>query len=150
MPAGSLVLLSRRAAGLPLSTWFALGRVVPSVAAVRLALWVLPYRAVLRLFAPRPGARVRPSSHALATLRVTDWVGRTSLGDRPCLTQALAARWLLARAGYTADLKIGARREDGRFLAHAWLEMDGRVVLGGADSPGLYAAMESVSAPAPG
>jgi hypothetical protein len=139
---------ARRAAALPLASWRALGRVVPTVVAVRLALWALPYRTVLRVFEPptRPGP-TRSAAYALATLQVADWVGRTTLGDRPCLTQAIAARWLLGRAGFPAELKLGARRDAGQFLAHAWLEIDGRVVLGGAASPTTYTALRSVSEP---
>lgn len=144
MSGRSLLLLPRRVAALPLATWTTLGRVVPAVVAVRVALWVLPYRTVLALFGDPSVRRTRPVAYARTTLRVTDWVGRTALGDRPCLTQALAARWLLGRAGYAAELKLGARREGDRFLAHAWLEMDGQVVLGGAASPSLYAALTTV------
>lgn len=40
-----------------------------------------------------------------------------------CLTQALGLRFLLARRGYAADVHVGvARAEDGRMLAHAWVE----------------------------
>jgi hypothetical protein len=38
---------------------------------------------------------------------------------------------MLNRKGYSTDLRIGAGRDDdGRFTAHAWLEKDGRIVLG--------------------
>ena len=147
MPGRSIAVL-KRIATLPLATWTTLARVVPAVAAVRLALWVLPYRTVLAVFGHPTHYRVRSAAYARTTLQVTDWVGRTALGDRPCLTQALAARWLLGRAGYAAELKLGARRDGDRFLAHAWLEIDGRVVLGGADSPALYATLTSVPAAA--
>jgi hypothetical protein len=53
-----------------------------------------------------------------------------------CLTQALAARVLLAGRGRSARLCIGvARSESGRFQAHAWVECAGRVVIGGAEAP---------------
>jgi hypothetical protein len=50
-----------------------------------------------------------------------------------CLTQALAARVLLAKCGIASQLRIGiARGEQGDFQAHAWLETaDGRAVIGG-------------------
>jgi hypothetical protein len=39
---------------------------------------------------------------------------------------------ILARRGYRVELKIGARRDQrGAFQAHAWLQSNGRVVLGG-------------------
>lgn len=42
-----------------------------------------------------------------------------------CLSQSLALRWLLGRAGIETELCFGARREQGRFEAHAWLEHHG-------------------------
>ncbi|MFO0982779.1 MAG: lasso peptide biosynthesis B2 protein [Planctomycetota bacterium] len=51
-----------------------------------------------------------------------------------CLPQALAAQWLLARAGYRSELKLGIAPGAGRPVdAHAWLELDGEVVIGGPD-----------------
>ena len=136
--------LVRRAWALPRATWGSLARVLPAVLAARVALWVLPYQKVLALFEPVQGRPVRPYPELQQTVRVAAWVGRTFLGDMPCLSQALAARWLLSRDGYHADLKIGARMEDGALAAHAWLERGGFVILGGADSPYKYVTLESL------
>ena len=136
--------LVRRAAALPLSTWGALARVTPVVLGARVALWVLPYRRVLQVFEPARRPAEEPSPKHVRTVQAADWVGRTFLGDMPCLSQALAARWLLSRDGYAADLKIGARMENGELAAHAWLERDGRVILGGTDSPTKYVQLESL------
>ena len=46
-----------------------------------------------------------------------------------CLTNALTAQKLLSQYGYTSNLRIGVLKEE-EFEAHAWLEMDGKVVLG--------------------
>ena len=43
-----------------------------------------------------------------------------------CLQRSAATVWLMRRAGIEADLVIGVRRLP--FLAHAWVEVDGRVV----------------------
>lgn len=45
-----------------------------------------------------------------------------------CLEQSLVLWWLLRRHGLLADLKIGARKEAGRFEAHAWVVFDGGVI----------------------
>jgi hypothetical protein len=42
-----------------------------------------------------------------------------------CLEQSLVLWPLLRRRGFPAELKIGARKEAGRFEAHAWVELDG-------------------------
>jgi hypothetical protein len=48
-----------------------------------------------------------------------------------CLGEALVAEALLRRCGYSPVLCIGAARRDGRFEAHAWLEQDDAIVVGG-------------------
>jgi hypothetical protein len=45
-----------------------------------------------------------------------------------CLEKSLVLWWQLGRRGIAAELRIGARKEAGRFEAHAWVEM-GDVVL---------------------
>jgi hypothetical protein len=48
-----------------------------------------------------------------------------------CLTQAVAAKILLARCGHPALMKIGvSRNENGLLEAHAWVECQGVVVMG--------------------
>lgn len=46
-----------------------------------------------------------------------------------CLTNALTGQVLLSRNGYPSTLRIGVMNE-AQFEAHAWLEMEGEVVLG--------------------
>lgn len=54
-----------------------------------------------------------------------------------CLIQALAASAWLRRLGLQPRLRLGAARsENGDLCAHAWLELDGKVVLGGTDGAG--------------
>ena len=48
-----------------------------------------------------------------------------------CLGEALVAEALFRRHGFTPTLCIGAARREGRFEAHAWLEQDDAVVIGG-------------------
>jgi hypothetical protein len=51
-----------------------------------------------------------------------------------CLMNALAAHALLTRYGHPVTLRIGAARGNGSFAAHAWIEKDGEVVMGGPAS----------------
>lgn len=49
-----------------------------------------------------------------------------------CLVQAIAARHWLAREGIPSSIIFGARPHPGGAIdAHAWLEAEGRVVVGG-------------------
>lgn len=45
-----------------------------------------------------------------------------------CLERSLALQSVLRRRGYSAALKIGLSRKDGRLEAHAWLEREGEVL----------------------
>lgn len=100
--------------------------------AVRLGLWLLPFQMVRRIISrcAQPGARVR----GLPPARVAWAVASASIGvpAATCLVQALAAQLLLGRRGCATQLRIGvARGEAGRIEAHAWLEHDDTIVIGG-------------------
>ena len=66
-------------------------------------------------------------------------VGRRFLPERPCLTQALVLQYLLLRRGDDeAELHIGVAKNEDGLQAHAWVERNGQVLIGGADSPQEY------------
>lgn len=97
-----------------------------TVAGYRLALWVLPWRVVSRT--PRLSTVATPASvdeTSGAVRRAARFVPGAT-----CLTQALALRALLARGGRASTLTLGVRNPVGALEAHAWLEADGRIVLG--------------------
>ena len=122
----------------------ALGRAVVLVGLVRAALAVLPFRHVTRALRrmARPQPRLTQRLDAPLAFRRIVWsaetAGRWLLPNRPCLTQALVGHLLLRRRGYAAELRIGVAKEEGRLAAHAWIEQDGRIVLGGASSREHY------------
>lgn len=48
-----------------------------------------------------------------------------------CLVLALAGQTLMARHGYHGELRLGVMRDSaGAFGAHAWVEYEGRAVIG--------------------
>ncbi len=49
-----------------------------------------------------------------------------------CLVQALAGQWLLQGEGYAPQLRIGVSKAEG-FQAHAWLELEGKVLIGDSE-----------------
>lgn len=102
---------------------------------VRLMLWVLPFPSQRSLLArlERPTTResendpLLPERIAWAIELASRYIPRAS-----CLTQSVAAKILLHRAGYAAELHIGVAKDDnGRFEAHAWVENGERVLIGG-------------------
>lgn len=115
-------------------------RAVRLLCMIRVALWIAPFaklrRAVERAARRRGSESRRPSvDQVVWTVKVASrYVPRAT-----CLTQALAARVMLGREGYDNTLRIGvARGERGQLQAHAWVECEGRVVIGETDSPNRF------------
>jgi hypothetical protein len=50
-----------------------------------------------------------------------------------CLEQSLVLWPLLRRRGFPAELKFGARKDAGKFEAHAWVELDGEALNSGTE-----------------
>ena len=50
---------------------------------------------------------------------------RHSAGHPTCLEESLALWWLLGRQGIATELRIGVRKHDEKFEAHAWVERAG-------------------------
>lgn len=106
--------------------------------AVRIGLWVLPFRTVScmlnRVSRPRGRRRecVVPSAERIA------WgvsVMSRYVPKATCLTQALTALALLNRSGYSSELRIGvARSEPDQIEAHAWVENQGRIIIGASSA----------------
>jgi len=86
----------------------------------------------------RPHPDPRPLHRLVWAVQVT---GRSPFGT--CLTEALTLQCLLARRGLATRLWLGVRPgqapsgpRGNPLLAHAWLEHDGRPILGGAVADG--------------
>ena len=99
---------------------------------IRLLLLLLPLGMVQRIL-------TRPIAGRTADPTYAERIGRTAaalapplLGDAPCLVQALAVHALLRRHGQPSRLHIGVRKgQRGRLEAHAWVECDGAILIGG-------------------
>ena len=115
---------------------------VVAVAAVRLALAVVRFQKLLMLmekasvrFRARQLEQRPPASRIVWAIDATT---RRLPQCNSCLPRALAARFLLARWGYPAELSIGvAKNNDGELEAHAWVETLGKVVIG-ESQPGYF------------
>jgi hypothetical protein len=69
--------------------------------------------------------------------------GRAIPGMKNCLVQAVAAEAMLLRAGHPCELRIGAAKNGPReLIAHAWLESEGRVLIGDFEL-GRYAPLRA-------
>jgi len=60
-----------------------------------------------------------------------------------CLEKSLALWWLLGRQGIACEVRIGARKQGGKFEAHAWLERDGVAINEPQQEHRHYAAFDA-------
>ncbi len=103
--------------------------------AARAALRLLPFRVVLR-WAEAPVGSPIPQGSPIAPpilrrLRALERAAHGLFPRDPCLTQAVVAHRLLRKQGFPSELRIGVRRtRDVSLEAHAWVECEGRVVIG--------------------
>lgn len=112
---------------------------------IRGALLFCPMRTLRRLLTsggPRSGTGVSVPD-ALKIGWAVSRAGRFVPGAT-CLCQALAVETLLWRRGAASNLHLGVARDDrGRFAAHAWLEMNNVLVIGGPQV-GLYVPLATL------
>jgi hypothetical protein len=121
------------------------------VSLVWLGLRLLPFQTLRRLLdkAGRKGhsGPDHPNEHAEAARisALVDKAGRNFLGKDSCFPQALTGEMMLRRRGYDPVLRIGVAKTGGvakdgaaidgaNIKAHAWVELDGMVVIGGPQS----------------
>jgi hypothetical protein len=109
---------------------------------IRLGMWLVPFRTLqrsLNKIFPGPiaaaGQSLSPEKLQLAkkfswAVKAVSWY----VPSATCLAQALTLQTLLSREGTHSDLAIGvARGDDSGIAAHAWLEIEGTVIIGGEE-----------------
>lgn len=75
---------------------------------------------------PRADAKCLTQAYAIARIvSLASWRGFYRAN---CLQQSLVLWWLLRRQGIETDLRIGVRKHEQRFEAHAWVEYLGIVL----------------------
>lgn len=103
---------------------------------MRAGLSLLPFP-VLRRLVGRLSANTDVDRPGSASNDDLAWAIETASRFVPrstCLSRAMAAKLLFGIYGHSSLLKIGVLKgEDGRVLAHAWLESRGKVIVGGPD-----------------
>jgi hypothetical protein len=106
-------------------------RALVLVGTIRAGLCLLPFR-VLQGLTERAccgPAAARPAERCVWAIRAAS----RFVPGATCLTQALAAQVLLARAGHDSRIEIGVTKDEQRFRAHAWVICGEKIVIGGAD-----------------
>jgi hypothetical protein len=103
----------------------------------------LSLEGAVRLVASEKQSVRDPSFERLA-VRAASRLWRGS--DGPCLERSLALHRVLARAGAGPTLVCGIAPGDERLVGHAWVEVDGAVVVDRDDPRKSYAIVSSYSA----
>ena len=120
---------------LPTSERWLLAKATLLLGAIRVGLWLLPFRTLRGLLDKASGFHgLRETDYQPTDVVVwaVEVAAKYMPGFSTCLTKALAAQVLLSRRGQPVLLRIGVvRSAEGKFEAHAWVESDGRVVIGG-------------------
>ncbi len=92
------------------------------------------------------GGRQKVNLQRMAWL--VDVADRYAPGRSSCLRQTAALAWLLRRRGIATRLRIGVAREEGRLMAHSWLESGDGELFGLSDSD-QYVPLSSPAVPQP-
>jgi hypothetical protein len=119
-------------------------RTLGLTAAVSIGLRVLPFSTIQSWLQPSaagatPSTQARPSDDIVWTVTVA---GRYVPGAT-CLAQALVSERLLKLAGHPAELRIGVAQQP-FFRAHAWVESEGKVVLGETEALAEFSALPAL------
>ncbi len=81
--------------------------------------------------------------NASITAHMVNAADRHGLVHPSCLAKSLTLWWLLGGQGISSQLRIGIRKENEKFEAHAWVERDG-IALNELDEPHQhYAAFDA-------
>jgi hypothetical protein len=117
--------------------------------AIRLGLRLLSFQTLRSLLARMSGPPPAMPEADQASMERVAWAVSVASWHIPgvstCLVQALAAQVLLGRRGHAACLRIGVERTTERgFLAHAWVESQGKAVVGGEEPLSRYTPLPSL------
>jgi hypothetical protein len=74
------------------------------------------------------------------TARMVRSAAHRTWGSAACLQQSLALWWLLGRQGIASSVRIGTRKTEEKFEAHAWVECEGVALNEPEESHKHYAA----------
>lgn len=117
--------------------------------AIRLGLWILPFQTLRQIL-----AKITPTTTDLqetdqASMSRVVWAIAVASGCMPggvkCLARALATQVLLGRRGWRTQIRIGvAKGEGGQLEAHAWVESQGRIVIGGLKDLGRFSPLPAL------
>ena len=112
---------------------------------VRLGLWLLPFQTLRRFLAGLTQRTLKLHKSDQVSVDKIIWAVRVASryipGRVKCLARALTTQVLLEQRGYQAQLRIGVAKGEQGLEAHAWVESQGRIVIGGLKDIGRYTTL---------
>ncbi|MFG6106850.1 lasso peptide biosynthesis B2 protein [Leptothoe sp. EHU-05/26/07-4] len=116
---------------------------------IRLALWLLPFNMVRQRISRLASVWVCHNLTSPVSVGKIVWsvdiASRYTPGGAMCLVRALTTQLLLTRYGYKHQLHIGVLKgENNSFAAHAWIEFQGRVIVGGLPNLSQFQKLSAV------
>jgi hypothetical protein len=97
-----------------------------------------------------PATPVAGREHAQRVTRMVQAAVRYSLWRFTCLEESLCLWYLLRELGIASQLRIGVRKTQGKFEAHAWVECGGEAVNQPEAAHVHYAAFDKEFSEPPG
>jgi hypothetical protein len=91
---------------------------------------------------PEPDAAL-VRENVSVTAHMVNAADRHGLVHPSCLAKSLTLWWLLGRQGISSHLRIGIRKEENKFEAHAWVERDGAALNEPDEHHHHYAAFDA-------
>ena len=115
----------------PRDAWRLLGLMLglPIVSALLWSCGLVRTRRVLDRLSPQMSgveASAGDLDRALRLAWLAGIAGRRGPFKTTCLRQAVLVHWLLRWRGLAPELKLGVRKDERGFAAHAWVELQGR------------------------
>ena len=121
------------------------GKALVQVIIARLSLSMAGYRKSSRLFrsagSDNLDSAIGDPTFPYRAAWAVSKASRIVRTDKPCLAQALVLRSLLSRTGVESTIVIGVKKNGDAIKAHAWVEKEGEVLIGGASSPFRYTVL---------
>lgn len=113
----------------------------------RLGLWVCPSVVTKRAITDADNDTLLPDQEMDKEMlsKIVRTIRRCSryVPFASCLTQALAAKRILRSYGTESTVKIGVAAKESSIEAHAWLEVEDKIVLGRVAEQGRFSVMTS-------
>ena len=107
-------------------------------------------RTLIRLNSDEKADPVRTLAIARRLHKRIYLASRLHLLSMTCLPRAFALRWMLARHGIPAQLRIGIGKTATGILAHAWVDVKGETIGESEDIPERVKILDTMASKQPG